>query len=263
MSIMPIAIVVEDQPVIWDYAGHCLKNYCHVVEFCTNIAEAEEAFFKYRPDLVWLDCYLGEVSDASNGPKNSGIAFATWIKCHRPQTKIFLFTASSDPTILKSAYDIGIEGIALGGKFIRDRHIILEAIRKVLDGKQWVSPNLVEGYELGDLSRVTVFEFAVFCSMLLGKSTGQIAEEMDTTRKHVNNALYRVREKLDIDGIASKDYAMDLIRDKVLAKIKFNDNYVVSDIMAINTAVHEFLEPILNKVKKGNLNRMCLDLMRV
>ncbi len=253
------AIVVEDQPVIWDYASYCLKDDCHILEFCTNTSEAEEAFFQYRPDLVWLDCYLGEVSDSSNGPKNSGLALATWIKCHRPKTKIFLFTASHDPTILKAARDIGIEGIALGGKFVRDRHIIVSGIRTVLEGKQWISPHLVEDFELDDLARVTVFEFAVFCSILLGKSTALIAEELDTTRKRVNNAIYRVREKLEIDERASKDYALDLIRDKVLQKLKFNDSYVVSDIMAINTAIYEFLGPILAKLKSGMLSRVYLD----
>lgn len=253
------AIVVEDQPAIWDYASHCLKEDCHILEFCANTAEAEEAFYKYRPDLVWLDCYLGEISDSSNGPKNSGLALATWIKCHRPKTKIFLFTASHDPTILKVARDIGIEGIALGGKFIRDRHIVMSGIRMVLEGKQWISPYLVENFELDDLARITVFEFAVFCSILLGKSTAQIADELDTTRKRVNNAIYRVREKLEIDVSASKDDALDLIRDKVLEKLQFNDNYVVSDLMAINTAVYEFLGPILTKLKSGTLGRVYLD----
>jgi|GEM_PF-2476717 len=256
---MKTAIVIEDQPAIWDYASHCLKDHCHVLEFCTSTAEAEEAFYKYSPDLVWLDCYLGEVSDSSSGPKNSGIALAAWIKSHKPKTKIFLFTASSDPTILKAANDIRVEGIALGGKFIRDRHIIINGIRAVLAGRNWVSPNVVEDYEMGDLSKITVFEFAVFCSMLLGKSTALIADELDTTRKRVNNAIYRVRQKLEIEDVASKDYAMDLIRDRILAKIKFNDTYVVSDIMAINIAVGELLEPVLNKIKSGELNRTYLD----
>ncbi len=255
---MKTAIVVEDQPVIWDYAVTCLKDLCHIVEFCTTTAEAEQAFFKYRPDLVWLDCYLGEISDATNGPKNSGIALATWIKIHRPKTKIFLFTAANDPTIFKVARDIGVEGIALGAKFIRDKRLIVNGIRSILDDKFWFSPNLVEEIELDDFAKVTIFEFAVLCSIMLGKSTAQVADELDTTRKRINNAVYRVRQKLGIDETASKEYVLDLIREKVIQKLKFNDSYVVSDIMAINLAVQEFLGPVLYKIKSGVLGRTYL-----
>ena len=37
-----IAIVVEDQPVIWDYARLCLKDRAHIAEFCATTEEAEE-----------------------------------------------------------------------------------------------------------------------------------------------------------------------------------------------------------------------------
>ncbi len=255
-----IATVVEDQPVIWDYARLCLKDRARIVEFCATTEEAEEAFFKYRPDLVWLDCYLGEVSDATSGPKNSGISLAAWMKRHRPQTKIFLFTASNDPTILKAARVIGIDGIAMGGKFVRDRQVIVSGIETVLTGNKWVSPSLVEDIELDEFSRVTVFEFAVLCSMMLGKNTAQIAEELDTTRKRVNNAIYRVKEKLGINDAASKDYVMDVVREQVIERLSFNDSYIVSDIMAINSAITELLGPILTKLRSGTLERVYLGL---
>ncbi len=253
------AIVIEDQPVIWDYARLCLNGLARIVEFCSTTEEAEEAFFKYRPDLVWLDCYLGEISDATNGLKNSGIALAVWMKRHRPQTKIFLFTASNDPTIMKAARDIGIEGIAMGGKFIRDRHIIVSGLQAVLNGKQWVSPYLVEDIELDEFSRITVFEFAVLCSIMLGKTTAQVADELDTTRKRINNAIYRVRQKLGIDDSASKDYVLDLVREQVINRLHFNDTYIVSDIMAINSAITELLGPILDKVRSGALSRVYME----
>ncbi len=251
------AIVVEDQPAIWDYARLCLQDSCKILEFCSTSAEAERAFFRYKPDLVWLDCYLGELADT--GLQNSGLLLAAWIKKHKPQTKIFLFTAAHDPTILKAARDIGVEGIALGAKFIKDKQIIIQGLKSVLEGRFWLSPCLVENFELDEFSKITVFEIAVLCSSILGKSTGQIAEELDTTRKQINNAIYRVRQKLNIEEGLSRASLLALIKDRLVERFNFNDQYAISDIVAVNTAIQEFLGPLLLELKSGALHRVSLS----
>lgn len=256
---LPIAIIIEDQPAIWEYAKACLAGLCEIKAFCSNTKEAEEAFHKYNPDFVWLDCYLGEISEIGQGLKNSGILISAWIKKHKPQTKIFLFTASNELNIYELAKQIEIDGIALGGKFIKDKNIIVEGIKEVLKGREWISPNLIEDAELESLGRVTIFEFCVICSMLLGKKTSQIADELDTTRKRVNNAIYRVKEKLEIDEDLKREDFLEILKDKIKDSFNPNEHYKVSDVLSINLIMEKYLDPVIQMVKSGELNRVNLQ----
>lgn len=257
---LPSAIVVEDHPVIWDYAKACLEGLCEVKAYCTNTTEAEEAFRTHKPDLIWLDCYLGELSEVSQGIKNSGILLASWIKKHNPRTKIFLFTSSNETNILAQAQELEIEGVALGGKFLKEKEIVREGIRDVLIGKDWISPNLRGDLELYELGKITVFEFCVACSLILGKSSSKIADELDASRKKVNNATYRIKEKLKIDDDINKEEFLEILSDRLKNSFKPSDHYAVSDVVNINSTVQEFLEPVLRRIKeKADLDRITLN----
>ena len=98
-----ITIVVEDQPIVWDYIRACIEDLCEIKAFCTTTQEAELAIKEHEPEFVWLDCYLGEFADNGQGIKNSGLQIAYWIKNHYPHIKIFLFTASNETLIFKQA----------------------------------------------------------------------------------------------------------------------------------------------------------------
>jgi DNA-binding NarL/FixJ family response regulator len=255
---MKTAIVVEDQPIIWDYVKSCLEGLCEIQAFCSNTEEAEEAFKKYKPDLVWLDCYLGEISECSQGIKNSGILLASWMKKHHPETKIFLFTASNEASILEAAKSLDVEGIALGGKFLRDKEIVIRGIQALLEGEKWLSPNIIENVELDNLGSITVFEFCVICSLLIGKSTAQIAEEMDTTRKRVNNAVYRIKEKFKIEDHVSREELLEILKDKVKSSFNPCRDYNISDVISINSLAQQFLLPVIKQIREGDLKRLAL-----
>lgn len=256
------AIVVEDQPVIWDYIQSCVEPYYKIEAFCTNTEESESAFRTIKPDLVWLDCYLGELSESYQGVKNSGLQLAEWIKNHSPKTKIFLFTASSELAILTKAQELGIEGIALGGKFLRNKEIIKDAIKTISYGSRWISPNIFEEIELDELSNITVFEFCVIFSLLIGKTTIQIAEEFDTTRKRVNNSVYRVKQKLGLDEDISKEELLEIFKERIQNSINASQFYNLSELVSINSIVENYLTPVINKIKAGELAKVKIGSFR-
>jgi DNA-binding NarL/FixJ family response regulator len=256
MRIKPYtAIVVEDQPITWDYIRSCLDDLCEIKAFCLNTKQAEEAFHLHKPDFVWLDCYLGEISENSLGLRNSGLQIASWMKSHNPNTKIFLFTAAGDMSIFRMAKSLQVEGIALGGKFLRDKSLVIEGIEKVLNGGHWISPNVFENFELDTLDKITVFELCVIASMILGKNTAQIAEELDTTRKRVNNAIYRVKEKLKLEHDLSREDFLEIVKDEIKSGFDFNSYYNVSDLLAINSLLQHCLSPVIEQLKTGELDR--------
>jgi DNA-binding NarL/FixJ family response regulator len=256
---MKKAIVVEDQPVLWHYAETCLQSYYQVVSFCTNTHEAELAIKHHKPDLVWMDCYLGEISELNQGPKNSGIILSAWIKKHYPQTKIFLFTASDEQSLFQGAKNLDIDGIALGGKYIKDINIVKDGIQKIAQGARWLSPNLAEDFQMINVSNFTLFEFAVVSSMLLGKSSAQIADDLDSTRKQINNALYRVKYKLFGDEDVPREFLLETIKEKMIESLKPSKYHNLSEIVSINTLVQETLKPILNQLQSGNFDKYKLD----
>ena len=249
------AVVVEDQPIIWDYAKSCLEPHYEVMAFCSNTLESEEAIRKFQPDLVWLDCYLGEISEVNCGVKNSGIELATWIKSHKAEMKVFLFTASTEMGILRQAQKLNVEGIALGGKYIKDKSIIQEGIRIIAAGKKWVSPGLFNDLELKELSELTVFEYCVISSLILGKTTSQVAEEMDATRKVINNSIYRVKGKFGLDSDITRQDFLEFMTDKFKESSAVSEYYNLSDLVSINTTFESCLEPIVKKLREGDLNR--------
>lgn len=249
------AVVVEDQPIIWDYAKSCLEPYYEVMAFCANTSEAEQAIREFKPDLVWLDCYLGEISEVNCGVKNSGIELASWVKSHKPETKVFLFTASTEMGILRQAQRLEIEGIALGGKYIKDKSIIQDGIKVIAANKKWISPGLFNDMELKDLQELTVFEFCVISSLILGKTTAQVAQEMDATRKVINNSIYRVKEKFGLDSDINRQDFLEYMKDKFIETSVISEYYNLSDLVSINTTLESCLEPIVKTLRSGDLNR--------
>lgn len=253
-------VVVEDQPIVWDYIRSIIGDKCEILDFCTSTQEAEFSIKKYKPEFVWLDCYLGEFADNNQGIKNSGLQIAHWIKNHLPKTKIFLFTASNEIIILKQCQNIGVEGIALSGKYINDKKIVRAGIDKVLAGETWVSPQVLESYEFKDFYKISVFEFAVISTLVLGKTTAQIAQDMSTTRKKVNNAVYRAQQKLFLDPELSREDFLELFKEKVLSSFAPSRFYNLSEVVSINCLVQEFLEPILEKLKTEKLAKKSLSI---
>lgn len=252
------AIIVEDQTIIWDYARSCLEPHYVIKACCSSTKEAESIIRDIQPNLVWLDCYLGEITDQGQGLKNSGLELAYWIKNHFPKTKIFLFTASNEIFLLQTAQRIGIEGIALGGKYIRDKQIIIDGIKSIKKGKKWLSPDIISNIKMTNFLEITVLEFSVVTSLLLGKNTAQIAEEMDLTRKHVNNALYRIKQKLNLDDTISREELLELMKNKIYEAITPSEYYGLSEMVIINTTIQNYLQPLVEKIKEGKLSKVKL-----
>lgn len=223
--------------------------------FCSSTKETEDAFRAYKPDFVWLDCYLGEISEIGQGVKNSGLLLAGWMKKHNPDIKIMLFTSSNEQHIFQAAKEINVEGLAAGGKFIKDKEIIIEGVKDILAGKEWRSPNFIDDFELRTLGKVTIFEFCIICSMIIGKNTAQIADELDTTRKRINNSIYRVKEKLKIPDDTRREELLEILKDKIRESFNPNEHYQISDIISLNSIVQEYLEPVMQEVKDGKLER--------
>ena len=249
------AIVIEDQCVIWDYIHNILSPYYEIKSFCNSSKLAEKAFIEFKPDLVWLDCYLGELCENHLGLKNSGLALAAWMKKHSPNTKIFLFTASYESSIIYKAESIGIEAVFLGAKFSNNKNGIVSIIERVKQGEKsiYVDSRKISETALKRVGKMTFFEFCVVASLLIGKSTAKIADELNSNRKQINNTLYRVKEKYDLSDDLSREEVLEELKEIILNSFEQLEQQHISEFHCLFKITDELLNPVVNQIRQGGL----------
>lgn len=260
----PSAIIVEDQCITWDYIKSLLAEDFEIKEFCNSSKLAEQAFIRHKPDLVWLDCYLGEISENNQGLKNSGLLLAEWIKKHRPQTKIILFTASYESSIIYKAKLLNIEAVFLGGKFSTNKQKILSIIKRILTGERgiYLDSAELEDHSLKKIGRMTFFEFCIVSSLLLGKSTASVAEEMNSNRKQINNTLYRVKEKYGLSDELSREEILEELKEIIKESFSHLEHQNISEVHSIFKITDELLSPVIDKLKEGELKKININALR-
>lgn len=258
------AIVVEDQIVSWDYIASVLEPFLEVKKFCKTSKEAEQAFIEIKPDLVWLDCYLGELSESSTGLKNSGILLAEWIKAHSPCTKIILFTASFESSIVIKAKQLELDAVFLGAKFEADKNQCREILNRVLNGEKNIVISSLKQKEdkYENIGKMTLHEFSIISSMILGKTTAQIAEDLATTRKQINNALYRVKEKYELDDCLSRNEILEYLKEIMLKE--YEQKGEIPELYSILKLNEEVLKPVVDKISSTENKKIKLkDILNI
>ena len=100
--------------------------------------EAVRSVEKHQPDLLLIDLAM---------PRMNGIAAIRDIKKRFPKTKILAVTIQTSDEYILAAFEAGADGYCLKQA---TREEFLSAIRKVLDGMRFISPEIsdkvLEGY---------------------------------------------------------------------------------------------------------------------
>lgn len=97
--------------------------------------EAIQKMEELKPNLVLLDIGL---------PRQNGIEVARRIRSLSPESKIIFVSQESSPDVVQEALNLGAWGYVLKMSAAKD---LLRAIEAVLEGKQFVSAELRQGFE--------------------------------------------------------------------------------------------------------------------
>ncbi|MFM2269653.1 MAG: hypothetical protein RL757_3094 [Bacteroidota bacterium] len=109
--------------------------------------ELVTALQRYRPDLLLLDINL---------PGKNGLDVLREMKKHMKGTRVLALTMYDDPKIIKSAFDLGIDGYLLKNC---GKDEFQEAIRTVLSGDIYMDKNVsASGISQGSSAINTQFE---------------------------------------------------------------------------------------------------------
>ncbi|GAP13255.1 response regulator containing a CheY-like receiver domain and an HTH DNA-binding domain [Longilinea arvoryzae] len=166
------------------------------------VAEAEttnkvlEYVGKLPVDVVLLDI---------NMPGVKSIEVVKTIRKNYPQVKTIILTVHSDKGMVLSMLKAGADGYALKDE---NPNNVLEAVRAVMNGKNWISPT-VASYLIGQIGGKSASisdnllsdrESTVVRLICDGMTTRQIAEQIKMSERTVETHITNIYAKLGVNS---------------------------------------------------------------
>jgi two-component system, NarL family, invasion response regulator UvrY len=185
-------LIVDDHPIV---ASGCRALFA--ADPGVEIVEAADAesglatFVERQPDICVLDVNL---------PGVSGFELARRIQGHAASAKIIMFSMNDDPIFAARAIDTGAKGyVSKSG----DPTDLVEAIRTVADGGQYLPPAIAQRIAFGrlepgenPLSKLSAREIEILRLLGAGKSLSEVAWHVNASYKTVANTSSIMRQKL-------------------------------------------------------------------
>lgn len=167
-----------------------------------NPIEAFHALKKGRPDLVLTDLTM---------PGRSGLEFIKDLRAAEPTLTILVVSMHDEVVHAERALRAGARGYIMkeaGGENL------LTAIRQVLRGEVYVSPRMsariLEGFSgtrprgsSSPIEKLTDREFEIFQLIGQGRSTRDIATQLNLSTKTVDVHRSHIKEKLDLNDVTA------------------------------------------------------------
>lgn len=205
-------VIAEDHTIVREGLRSLFdsEDNLEVVGEAGDGMEAIRCIHNACPDLVILDL---------NMPKMDGISVIREIKKHSPDTKILALTMHKDEEYILEAFRTGADGYCIKTSSGKE---VLTAIRSVLSGKQFVSPDIsdkiLEGYLEGEKTikkessweSLTPREKEVLKMVGEGYQNKEISDYLCISVKTVEKHRANIMEKLDLHtASALTAYAID------------------------------------------------------
>jgi DNA-binding NarL/FixJ family response regulator len=203
-------LIVDDHPAVREALALRIGRQLDL-EVCGEAADTTEALAliaERQPDVAVVDISL---------KTGNGIDLIKRIKARNDQVRLLVWSMHSESLYAERALRAGALGYVTKDQ-ATDR--IIEAIRRVLDGKVWLSEAMAErllhravGTEgaaatLSPLDALADRELEVFRLIGEGMKTAEIAERLHLSVKTVETYRDRIRQKLDLsDGTKLAHYA--------------------------------------------------------
>jgi DNA-binding NarL/FixJ family response regulator len=123
-------LLADDHPLTLEGLRAFLEPHLEIAGTVSDGRTLVDAALALKPDLIILDITM---------PLLNGIDAAIHIRKTLPAVKLLFVTMHANPTYLEAALSAGATGYVLKSAA---REELLDAIRSVMDGRIYVSPNL-------------------------------------------------------------------------------------------------------------------------
>lgn len=197
-------MLVDDHPMTREGLAAIINRQPDLMICCeaNNPAEAMNHLAKHQPDLMVTDMTM---------PGRSGIEFVKDVHALQPSLPILVLSMHDEMLYAERALRAGARGYLMKDAGSAK---VLEVIRLVLTGQAYVSPQMsarlleaVTGQRprgsTSPIEKLSDREFEVFRLLGCGKSTKEVASELNLSSKTVDVHRGRIKEKLQIKDAAS------------------------------------------------------------
>ncbi len=170
-----------------------------VVDEAKNGQEVLDKIQQNDHDVVLLDISM---------PGRSGLDVLKQIKTEKPRMAVLVLSMYSEEQYALRALKAGASGY-LTKESAPDR--LIEAIRKVSDGRKYISPSVAEklafNLELGEErpphESLSDREYQVMCMIASGKTVKEIAADLALSVKTISTYRTRILEKMGLKNNAA------------------------------------------------------------
>ncbi len=165
-----------------------------VLDEAKNGQEVLDKIQQNEHDVVLLDISM---------PGRSGLDVLKQIKSERPKTAVLVLSMYSEEQYALRALKAGASGY-LTKESAPDK--LIEAIRKVSEGRKYISPSVAEklafNLELGEEKppheSLSDREYQVMCMIASGKTVKEIASDLALSVKTISTYRTRILEKMGL-----------------------------------------------------------------
>lgn len=189
-----IRVLIADDHLVFRMGLRSLLNNERdivVAGEATTGGQAIEKFKELQPDVVVLDLRM---------PDGGGLRALAGMNETRGHAKVLVLSSYANEEEVYQALQAGASGYVLKDA---GRDELVEAIRKVHAGGQWIQPSLkpiLAGRE--DRPELTSRELEVLTLMVRGLTNREIAKVLGNSENTVRNHTIRIFAKLDVSDRA-------------------------------------------------------------
>src|SRR5260221_31960 len=195
-------VIADDHPIFRSGLRQILASQSDI-QVLDEVGDGEAALRSIRslsPDIAILDIDM---------PKKNGLEVVQALQKEGPELPIIFLTMYDDHEMLSRAMDLGVRGYVLKEGAVRE---IIESVRLVGAGKHYISPALSaylvdrrsRAAELQKavpgLDRLTPTERKILKLIAGGRTSKEIAAELNLSARTVDNHRLNISNKLDIHG---------------------------------------------------------------
>ncbi|HEX9714584.1 MAG TPA: response regulator transcription factor [Desulfurivibrionaceae bacterium] len=193
-------LIVDDHAVVRRGLRELLSDEFRGAAFgeASTAQQALEQIWKKEWDVALLDITL---------PGRSGLDLLKEVKAARPRLPVLVLSVHPEDQFAVRVLKAGAEGYLTKESAPEE---LVNAIRKILAGGQYVSPTLAEKLALGlrkDSTRaphetLSDREYEIMCCIASGKTVTEIARELSLSPKTISTYRARLLEKLRVKNNA-------------------------------------------------------------
>jgi len=185
------ALIVDDHEVVRQGLRLALSRAAHirVVGEASDGAEAVAVALRRNPTVVIMDVRL---------PGTDGLAATRTLASELPDTKVLLFTAYSERSLVARGFEAGAKGYILKEA---PREMLVRAIEKVAGGGEFVDPALMPEALAGrgPVDTLTPREREILQLLADGMSNADVADHLFISQETVKSHVRHVLGKLEAD----------------------------------------------------------------